>query len=515
MKHEGRMKIRHSVMWPTFACILAAGMLGLFSGDKLAAVFGAVFGRSMDCLTWLYQLTTAAAFVLVLVLTCGRAGRIRIGGADAKPEYSFFHWFAMSLTSGIATGIITYGVSQPIIYFESIYGELSALSIAPGSAEGATFSLARVFHEWTFVPYSVFALCGVLVACMCYNRSQPFSVASSLVPLFGEKRMHGRASVVIDCLSVMALVLGLAGSLGSGILLIASGLNVAYGIPTGSVLLTGVAALFFALYMLAAIKGIDRGVQRLASVNTYLFYFFLALLFIVGPTVYILSQTVTSFGMWLQNLALWLFDTGIITGDAIVRWWTVTNWAFYIAFAPVTGVFLARLAYGRTVREFMITNWVAPSVFSIAWFGIFGSTAMSWQASGAADLVSAISSGGAMSAIWVFIGKTPLPQLLTPLVMIMLVMSFCTAADANVITIASLCTKGAVIGQDAHGAVKLAWGALCALLAYLLIVFVKDESGLSGIKYLGSVGGMFLLAVVVLQIISAVKLFFHDNAEKP
>lgn len=510
MKEKRTLKIRHSVMWPTFLCICAAGIYGLCSGEKLAGVFGTIFDRSMDGLTWLYQLAVTAAFVLVALLTFSRTGRIRIGGKEAKPQYGFFRWFAISLTSGIATGIITYGVSQPVIYFDSIYGELDALSIAPGSAEAATFALARVMHEWTFVPYAVFSLCGILVAYMCYNRKQPLSVASSLTPLFGEKRMRGRASIVIDCLSVMALVLGLAGSLGSGILLIASGLNVTYGIPKSAILLSAIAVFFVVLYMFAAIKGIDKGVQLLATTNTWLFYFFMALLFLLGPTLYILSQTVTSVGYWMQHLALWCFDTGLLSGEALVKWWTITNWAFYVAFAPVTGVFLAQLSYGRTVREFMITNWITPSIFSIAWFGIWGGTAMRWQATGVLDIASVIRDGGALSAIWAFIGKLPLAQVLVPLVMLMLVLSFCTAADSNVMTIASLCTKNAVIGRDASNLVKLAWGLLCALLAWLLLVFVKDESGLSGIKYLGSVGGMFLLAVVILQIISAAKLFFRD-----
>ena len=194
-----------------------------------------------------------------------------------------------------------------------------------------------------------------------------------------------------------------------------------------------------------------------------------------------------------------------------MRWWTISNWTFFVAFAPITGIFLAKLSYGRTVREFMAANWIAPSLFSIVWYGIWGGTAIKWQKDGAVDFLSSMRQNGSLSAIWRFVENLPLTWLLIPLVMFMMIISFATAADANIATIASLCVKDTQMKEEAPNWIKVAWGILSALISYLLIAFTRDQTGLAGIKALGSVGGLFMLIIVIFQLFSAVKLFFGKN----
>ena len=506
--NRDKMRIRYTVFLPSVMLVAGAGIVGLINGDTLSRVFGTVFNTSVDWLSWLYQLIVSVCAIVVIVIFFSKKGKIRIGGENAKAKYSFGKWVAMSLTGGIASGIIVYGVSQPIILFENIYGELDGYGIAKRSDEAVLFALGRIFHEWSFVPYSVFALSGVLFAYLCYNKGEKMSVSSSLAPVMSERVTKGFWADGIDFLSIMALVLGLSGSLGAGIQLISAGIVNVYQMDLSIGLLLVVTIAFTVLFLFSAIRGVDKGIQLFANINTCVFLVLLVILFFMGPTRHILTQGISAFGYWIQHLPLWSMDTGVYGGEALVKWWTIMNWAFYIAFAPVTGIFLAQISYGRTIREFLIVNWIIPSVFALVWFSIWGGTAVFWQKNGMVDFVQVIQNGGAMSAMWTFLDTLPATKIFIPVVMITLILSFSTAADSNITTVSSLCVRDAQLGKEAPWYIKLVWGCLCALLAFLMVAFTAGESGLEGIKYMGSVAGLFLLGVVVVQIISAIKLFW-------
>ena len=186
-----------------------------------------------------------------------KKGRIRIGGENAQAHYSVKSWFAMSLTGGIAVGTITYGVSLPMIYFKNIFGELDGFGIAVGSEEAAVFALGRIIHEWSFFPYSIAAVSALCIAYMCYNMKKPLSISSCLIPLLGDKKA-GKLATVVDVLAVIALVLGLSGSLGGGIVLIASGLKLIYGIETTQTILIIITMLFAFVFIFSSIRGIKK-----------------------------------------------------------------------------------------------------------------------------------------------------------------------------------------------------------------------------------------------------------------
>lgn len=513
-KKSNPKPIRWSVFIPCFIVIGGAALLGIINNEWLTAVTSGIFGWSLSNFGWLYQIVAMVTLVVAFLLTFSKVGKIRFGGPDAKSKYSFGSWFAMTLTGGIATGLITYGVNEVLIYFGNIYGELDGYGIQPLSDEAGYFAMGRCFYNWTFIPYAMYALSGVIIAYMYFNRKKELSVAASLTPLFGDKITTGVWKAIIDTLSVLAIALGLAASLGAGLALIGTGLSAAYGVAQGPVVWFTLTAIITATFTIASVTGIDKGIKWLAGLTSKIFYVLLILLFIIGPTVYILNMANVGLGYWLDRFWMWGFDPYLVGGEALVTWWTMYDWAIWIAYAPLMGIFFAIIAHGRTVRQFMIINWLLPSVFGYVWFSVWGSTALKWQTDGKADIISAIQEGGAVAGIWEFLKHVPLGSILIPVIIVALIAAFSTTADTMSTTIATLCTKDSRHDEEPAIWQKIVWGVSIGLIACIMVAFGGGAQGVDGVKYLAACGGFVVLAIFVLQVAAAIKVFFLDPETK-
>ncbi len=512
-KNENR-GIRKGVFIPSFIVVGGAAILGIVNNQLLSEVAMTNFMFSLRTFGWLYQIISIVALLFAGYMTFSKLGKIRFGGDDAKPSYPFMAWFAMALTGGIATGVVTYGVNEPIIYFGNIYGELTQLGIQPGTVEAGIFAIGRSFYNWSFIPYAMYSICGMMIAYLYFNKGQSLSVAASLVPLFGDRVTKGIWPNIIDTLSLLAIALGLASSLGAGLALVGSGIETAYGISQGPLLWLVLCGVITATFLVSSLAGIDKGIQKLSNINAKVFYLLLGLLIIIGPTVYMLRMSTAGMALWFQNFWGWGLDPIDIGGEPLVMWWTLYDWAIWIAYAPLMGIFLAVISYGRTIREFMVINWIMPSVFGIVWFGVWGSTAIYWQQNGQLDLVATITESGAVSGLWTFLQHMPLGMIFIPIVMITLILSFSTAADSMTRTIASLCTKNMEYNEEPPKWQKLLWGLSIGAIAYFMVAFAGGAQGVDGVKYLAAAGGSMVLFIFVLQVAAGIKMFLLDKVEK-
>lgn len=245
---DNKKNIRWEVFIPAFSLMLIAAIVGLVNNEALTSASNTFFNWSLDTFGWLYQYVTIACLIIVVVLMFSKVGNIRIGGEDAKPKYTMFTWFAMTLTGGVATGIVSWGLNEPLIYYGNVWGELDGLGIEPFSAQAARFALGRSFYNWSFIPYALYGLAGVLVAYIYFNKKEKLNVTSTLVPLFGDKIKTGPVSAIIDTLSMLAIAIGLTSGLAMCIVLITSGLNSAYNIPTTLPLFIGVGVVIILLF---------------------------------------------------------------------------------------------------------------------------------------------------------------------------------------------------------------------------------------------------------------------------
>lgn len=505
---------RWNVFIPCFLVIGGAAILGVVNNAWLTEVTKGIFTWSLDSFGWLYQIVAMVTLVLVALLAFSKIGKIRLGGPDARSKYSFGSWFAMTLTGGIATGLITYGVNEVLVYFGNIYGELDGYGIQPFTDEASYFAMGRCFYNWTVIPYAMYALSGVVIAYMYFNRKQELSVSASLTPLFGPKVTKGFWKALVDILSVLAIALGLASSLGAGLALIGTGLASAYGIAQGPVVWFILTAIITITFTIASATGVDKGIKWLAGFTSKIFYVLLIVLFIIGPTVYILNMANVGLGYWLDRFWMWGFDPSTVGGSALVTWWTMYDWAIWIAYAPLMGIFFAIIAYGRTIRQFLVINWLLPSGFGFIWFSVWGSTAINWQTSGKADIIAAIQQNGAVSGIWEFLKHVPMGAILIPLIILTLIAAFSTTADTMSTTIAALCTEGARHDEEPALWQKIVWGVSIGLIACIMVAFGGGEQGVDGVKYLAACGGFVVLAIFILQVASAIKVFFFDPETK-
>ena len=512
-----KVKLRTSVFVPAFGIVLLAGVAGLVDNQLLISFFQGIFEGAYENFGWLYQLITLALFILCLVLMFSKMGDVRIGGKDAKPKYSFWSWFAMSLTGGIGASLVSSSISQPITFFESVWGELDGYGIEAGSVEAALFALGRTFHEWSFFPYAFYGVCGVSIAYVCYNMHKPVNVSSSLVPLFGDRANGKGIASVVDALAVLSLALALVGTLGTFIGLATSCMKSVYGLDPGKGAMLAVMAVTTVLYLISSISGVDKGIKFFANLN-FRFYVFLMAVFLIfgGSIAGILSKSVTSLGYWIENLPMWSFDTGEVGGPALVKWWTIYNWMFWMAFAPVTGIFLAQLSYGHTIRETLIVNWILPSVFAIVWMTIFGGVAIEMQTAGVVDIAGDMASGGTYVAIWSVLNHLPLSQILVPITLFIMLLSFSTSDDNSITVISDLCVKGRRIGDEAPWWLKAVWGVAIGLLSFLLMAFAAGSKGNDGVRYMVVTMGSILSVLVILQIAATARLIYrhHKQADR-
>jgi glycine betaine transporter len=511
---DTKKRTRKSVFVPAFLIVGGGAILGIVNNELLTEISMNGFVGSLRSLGWLYQIISIVALIIVGIVTFSKLGSVRLGGADSKPKYSFSAWFAMALTGGIATGVITYGVNEPIIYFGDIYGEMAKTGVEPGTTLAAIYAMGRSLYNWSFIPYAMYSLSGLVVAYMYFNRKQELSVTGTLTPLFGSKITKGIWPGIIDTLAVLAIALGLASSLGAGLALVGSGIETTYGVKQGPIVWFVLALIITGLFTISVLKGLDKGIRRMSDVNAKVFYILLIAVIIIGPTLYILETTTAGFGYWLQNFWNWGLDSGVMGGEALVMWWTLYDWAIWVAYAPLMGIFLAIISYGRTIRQFMLINWILPAVFGIIWFGVFGGTALHWQQNGTVDLVSTIKETGAVAGLWTFLANLPLSAVIIPVVMIALILSFATAADSMVRAIAMLCTKNISHNEEPAKWKMLIWAISIAIIAFVMVAFAGGEQGVDGVKYLAALGGSVVLFVFVLQVISAIKMFFIDKVER-
>lgn len=512
---RAKRTLRKGVFYPSFLFMTLVIIVGILKNDWLKSACRAVFRFSLLNFGWLYQIIAVICLFAIVLVTFGRIGNIRIGGPDAQPKYPFRTWFAMALTGGISVGIVNWGINEPMVYFGNVYGELDTLGIQPQTVEAAHFAMGRCFYNWTFVPYAFYCITGLLIAYLFFNKKENFSVVATIKPVIGHWADSPAVASLVDTLCTIGIVLGMACGLGTGLAFVINGFKVAYGMETGTMTWIVLGIITTTIFTGAAYTGLDKGIKKLATLNSKIFYALLIVLFFTGPIVEICKTLPIGLGEWLNNFWLWGLDPIDIGGEALTAWWTLFDWTVWIAYAPVMGLFLAKISYGRTIREFMIINWILPSIFGLVWFSVWGGTALNWQMNGVVDLVSILKENGATAAVWGFLQHLPmnLGIVLIPVVMVTLLLSFSTAADSITHTLASLCVSSDRTSDEAPGSLKLVWGIIIGAVSVIMGAFAGGVRGVDGARQLSAVGAFVVLSVFVLQLCAFLKTFFNREIQ--
>ena len=409
-------------------------------------------------ISWFYVLVIFCLFCFCLYLIFSSYGKIRLGSLS-QPKYSFFTWIAMLFSAGMGTGLLFSGVYEPLYHY-----------VFPPTGSGSTkeamdLSFQLTFLHWGFSGWVVYTCMGLVFSYFCLYKGFPFRISCMLYPFLKEK-IHGPIGWCVDIFSVTAILFGVATSLGRGALQVNSGLKHLFDVPFSATIQGWVIAGITLCAVISVLSGLNRGIRRLSEVNILLCLFLLIFMLCAGPFVFLLNAFVEYTGAYLQNL---VSDMTRINSLGSAEWrsqWTILYWAWWIAWAPFVGLFIARISEGRTIREFVIGALVIPSLLSFLWFVVFGGTAIHHHIEGLMNLESFLKTEYS-TLVFKFLEHFPFSQVMSFLALLAVSIFFITSSDS-----ASYVIHNISAGKEgSSSAGKIYWASLEGLLACVVLFF--------------------------------------------
>ncbi|ENJ1724315.1 BCCT family transporter [Vibrio parahaemolyticus] len=455
-------------------------------------------------LDWFF-LASGNVFVIVcLVLIVTPLGRVRIGGTEATPDYSYAGWLAMLFAAGMGIGLVFFGVSEPMSHFSSALGgvniengvrtDWAPLGGAVGDTDAASaLGMAATIYHWALHPWSIYALLALGLAIFSFNKGLPLTMRSIFYPLFGE-RVWGWVGHIIDILAVVATVFGLATSLGYGASQAATGLNFLFGVPMTDTTQVVLIVVITALALISVVAGLDSGVKRLSEINMILAAMLLFFVIIVGPTMAILTGFFDNIASYITNIpALSMpFEREDVNYS---QGWTAFYWAWWISWSPFVGMFIARVSRGRLVREFIICVILIPSTVCVLWMTAFGGTAISQYVN---DGYEAVFNAELPLKLFAMLDVMPFAEITSVVGIILVVVFFITSSDSGSLVIDTIAAGGKV---DAPTPQRVFWCTFEGLVAIALML----GGGLAAAQAMAVTTGLPFTIVLLVATVSLIK----------
>ncbi|UWQ56348.1 BCCT family transporter [Leisingera caerulea] len=484
----------------------AKGMIAFFviftvlNVDLAGGLYKSVRAWIEGWFSWYYISLLIGIMFFCFWLMASKFGKLRLGDDDSRPEFGNFSWFAMLFSAGIGVGILFFGVAEPIFYFDNSgafgYPNNPHADMA-GHTEmdmlRARDAMRVAFFHWGFHGWALYVLVGLCLAYFGFRKKLPLTMRSTLYPILGE-RIYGPWGHLVDLLAVFGSVFGIATSLGLGSTQIATGLNVLFGLEVTLTLKIVLIVIVSVIATASTVSGVARGIRLISEWNIWLSIALLLAFVVMGPGQWLMAFFITSLGDYLWNFIPMGFWTATEAPD--VAWqggWTIFYWGWWIAWAPLVGIFIARISYGRTIRAFMVGVLCVPTVAVFFWLCIFGGTAI-WQemhmaggpaADGGAGVIATVRNWelpGALYGTIANIGQTswmgdmswtawPLSLLAT----VLLVSWFVTSADSGTLVITTMLSMG---DENPPNKFRVIWGAGIGATAIALLM----SGGLSALQ---------------------------------
>ncbi len=487
-----RKRTRPLVFWPPAGLLLAALVFSVVDYAGFHAAVSAANAWLLSRFDWLYSFASFAAVILVAWVAVSPLGSIRIGGPDAKPILSRWNWFAITLCTTVAIGILFWGAAEPMFHIN----DPPAFSGAePQSEAAARFAISTLFMHWTITPYALYSVPALAFALAHFNLGRPYSLSGPLSLVFG-KAATGRGGALIDAVGLYALVAGVAASLGVGVMTLAGGLDRLTALDDGPWLRFAITLAIVGVFVASSITGIQRGIKYLSDLNVKFFFVLAAFLLIAGPTGAVLSLGAAALGDYVVNFVPVSLAFGERAGSQWMRDWTVFYFANWLAWAPITALFLGRISVGYTVREFLLFNLVAPAAFGALWMTILGGAAIHMDAASGGALTTALNERGLDAVVYALFDAYPLAAVIGTAFVALTFVSFVTAMDSNTHSIAAVCLKPAKSHEQERRAsmpVKIFWGVLVGAVAWVM----TSTTGIDGVRMLSNLGGAPGLLILI------------------
>lgn len=488
----------HNVVFSVSAIgIMAFTLLTLMFQTTLEPLFQGLRDFLTANLDWFFLLAGNVFVVLCLALIVLPLGRIRLGGPDATPDYSYISWFSMLFAAGMGIGLMFYGVSEPLGNYTASFGgpvfdaegqrtDWAPLGGAIGDAEASRrLAMAATIFHWALHPWAIYAIVALALALFAYNKGLPLTLRSIFYPILGEK-VWGWPGHVIDILAVFATIFGLSTSLGIGAQQASAGLDFLFGLPstTGTMIfliifITGIAAA-------SVVAGMDKGVKLLSEINMGLAFLLLAFIIIVGPTLQIATGVFKNLMAYVEYLPALSNPFGR-EDDNFRQGWTAFYWAWWISWSPFVGMFIARVSRGRSVREFLLAVLIIPSLVSTLWMTALGGTAISQVVD---QGLATVQSAALELQLFEMLAHLPLTNITSLVGIVLVVVFFVTSSDSGSLVIDTISAGGKV---NAPVPQRVFWATFEGLVAIALLL----GGGLAALQAMAVSTG-FPFAIVLL-----------------
>ncbi|GAA0761551.1 BCCT family transporter [Psychroflexus gondwanensis] len=487
------LEVNGPVFFSSIILITIGIALTLIYKESAEEFFSTVQNQVAEYGGWLFVFSVNFFLIFVVYLAFSKFGKIRLGGKDAEPEFKTISWFSMLFSAGMGIGLLFWSVAEPVTHFG-----------APPNADADTIAAAKEamnfsFLHWGFHPWAIYALVGLALAFFTYSRGLPLTIRSVFYPFLGDK-IYGVIGDIIDIFAVLATLFGLATSLGFGVQQVAAGLEQVFGLSSGTTTQVLLIAGITLVATISVVLGVDKGVKVLSEWNIRIAVLLLALVLILGPTIFIFESYLENLGNYFSSvveISLW---NESFTGGDWQNNWTIFYWGWWISWSPFVGTFIARISKGRTIKEFILGVLIVPSLITFFWITAFGNSALDIIMNGN-DAISTAVDNDVATALFVFFEDFPFTIALNVVAILLIIGFFITSSDSGSLVIDSLTTGGKIdapvgqrifwaITEGAVAAVLLIGGGLGALqtaaiasgLPFAIILLVMCYSLYKGLK---------------------------------
>lgn len=479
--------------------ILSFVVWGFLAPEHLAYAANLALNFTTIRFGWFYLIVALVILAYTLFLAFSRYGLIRLGDDDDDPDYSNMSWFAMLFSAGMGIGLVFWGVAEPISHFSH------PPDAEPYTVDAARTALRYSFFHWGLHPWGIYTLVSLSLAYFTFRKGQRSLISSVFEPLLGN-RIHGYIGKVIDILSIIATAFGVATSLGLGAMQINGGISHLFGLPNQISIQLIIIGVVTVLFLASSISGLDKGIRWLSNTNLIIAIGLLLITLLLGPSSFIFDMFTTTLGTYLQNMISMSLRLTPFTDSSWISEWTLFYWAWWIAWAPFVGSFIARVSRGRTIKEFILGTLLLPSGFSFIWFAVFGSTALHLEVFQHKPIVEAVNKD-LTSALFVTLEYLPMGTLLSLLAIALIVTFFITSADSATFVLGMMSTGG---DPNPSVRIKLTWGIFTSLIASVLLM----SGGLNALQNTSIITALPFAIIMLFMIISLNRALRQEERDR-
>ncbi|MBG9444355.1 choline transporter [Cytobacillus firmus] len=493
------MKKSLMVFYISAAILLLLVLFGVFVPDSLESVTANVQAFITDKFGWYYLILVSFIVIVCLYFLISPLGRIKLGKQDDKPEFTRPTWFAMLFSAGMGIGLVFWGSAEPIYH----YAVGSPTGGAVGTDEAIKNAMRYTYFHWGIHAWAIYGIVALVLAYFNFRHGEPGLISATLKPILGD-RTQGVTGKVIDILSVVATVIGVATTLGFGAVQINGGLSYLYGLPVNFTVQFVIVAIVTVLFIISALSGLGKGIKILSNANMILAGALFILTFFLGPSLFILNLFTNTLGSYLQYLPGMSLRIAPLNPE-VREWingWTIFYWAWWIAWAPFVGIFIARVSKGRTIREFVFGVLLIPSLIGFIWFATFGGTAIMQEHQGTAK----ISELATEEALFGVFSNLPMGTVLSIIAILLICTFFITSADSGTYVLGMMTTNGS---HHPGNKIKLVWGILLAAISLVLLY----SGGLQALQNTMIAAALPFSVIMALMTFSLIKALQKEAKE--